>query len=175
MIGIYAFHEKVRNSGIYLADGSGDEIRIKLPERMEDPGANIAALALPRPIHSRSANPPRTGKSARGPTTRCASLRTRVGKSWSSTSGESPSGRASPRSPAVGKLAAEFQPRGVEFLAIHNAERDTDVALEQARKVLASRAHLWLWQSIRTASPTMPAARQPSDSVDKVSRYRSSS
>ncbi len=38
--------------------------------------------------------------------------------------------------PAVGKLAAKFQPRGVEFLAIHNAEPDEDLAQQQARKVL---------------------------------------
>ncbi len=39
--------------------------------------------------------------------------------------------------PAMGKLAADFQPKGVEFVAIHNAEPDEERALEQARKALA--------------------------------------
>ena len=37
----------------------------------------------------------------------------------------------------VGKLATEFQPRGVEFLAIHHSALDEEVAKEQGRKVLA--------------------------------------
>jgi alkyl hydroperoxide reductase subunit AhpC len=39
--------------------------------------------------------------------------------------------------PALGKLATAFQDRGVEFLAIHNAEEDEEYAQKQARKVLA--------------------------------------
>ena len=39
--------------------------------------------------------------------------------------------------PALGKLATEFQPRGVDVLAIHNAELDEEHAREQGRKVLA--------------------------------------
>ena len=41
------------------------------------------------------------------------------------------------RLPALGKLAAEFQPRGVEFLTIHNAEPDEAHTQEQGRRVLA--------------------------------------
>ena len=37
----------------------------------------------------------------------------------------------------LGKLATEFQPRGVEFLAIHHSALDEEVAKEQGRKVLA--------------------------------------
>jgi hypothetical protein len=39
--------------------------------------------------------------------------------------------------PPLGKRATRFQPRGVEFLAIHHAESDEEIALEQGRKVLA--------------------------------------
>jgi thiol-disulfide isomerase/thioredoxin len=42
--------------------------------------------------------------------------------------------------PALGKLGREFEPRGVVFLAINNAERDRDHVQEQARKVLAFKA-----------------------------------
>ena len=47
VVGLYVFHEKVRKSGFYLADGTG-AIRVKLPERMDDPRVNLGALrALP--------------------------------------------------------------------------------------------------------------------------------
>jgi hypothetical protein len=39
--------------------------------------------------------------------------------------------------PTLGKLAALFEPRGVEFLAIHNAELDREHVEKQARRVLA--------------------------------------
>ena len=37
---LYAFHEKVRASNFYLADGSPEVVRIKLPERMNAPAVN---------------------------------------------------------------------------------------------------------------------------------------
>jgi hypothetical protein len=39
--------------------------------------------------------------------------------------------------PSRGQRATRFQPRGVWFLAIHHAESDEEIALEQGRKVLA--------------------------------------
>ncbi len=39
--------------------------------------------------------------------------------------------------PALGKVAAEFKPRNVEFLAIHSAEPDEETTREQGRRVLA--------------------------------------
>ena len=39
--------------------------------------------------------------------------------------------------PAVGRLAREYAPRGAEFLAIYNAEREPDEIRVQARKVLS--------------------------------------
>ncbi len=134
---VFAFHEKVRKSGLYLADGSTEENRIKLPERMDDPGANIGALRAPPP------EPLAVGQAAPewqvGPWSdrRARKLADERGKVvvlyfwgigfWPSVSSL----------PALGKLAAEFQPRGVDFLAIHNAQPDEELALEQARKVLA--------------------------------------
>lgn len=38
---------------------------------------------------------------------------------------------------ALGKLATEFELRGVEFLAIHNAEPDAEYVQKQAQKALA--------------------------------------
>jgi hypothetical protein len=37
----------------------------------------------------------------------------------------------------MGQLATRFQPRGVEFLAVHDASLDEEEAREQGRKVLA--------------------------------------
>lgn len=60
--------------------------------------------------------------------------------------------------PAMGRLATRFQPRGVEFLAIHNASLDEEDAREQGRKVLAFKGAPWSWRSIGPESPGMRGA-----------------
>jgi RNA polymerase sigma factor (sigma-70 family) len=135
--GVFAFHEKVRDFGVFLADGSTDEVRFKLPEQMDDPGANIGALRAPpaEPLAIGQLAPEwQVGPWSDRPARKLADDRGKVVviyfwglMYWPSVSSL----------PALGKLVAEFQPRGVEFRAIHNAEPNEQRALEQARKALA--------------------------------------
>ena len=55
--------------------------------------------------------------------------------------------------PAMGQLATRFQPRGVEFLAIHNVSLDEENDREQGRKVLAFKGAPWSWRSIGPGAP----------------------
>ena len=66
VVGLYVFHEKVRKSGFYLADGTG-AIRVKLPERMDDPRVNLGASAHRHRRRWRWANRLPSGKLAPGP------------------------------------------------------------------------------------------------------------
>ncbi len=137
---VFAFYEKVRASGAFLADGAAEEIRIKLPERMEDLRAGVPILRVP-PAEPLAVGQPapdwKTGPWSDGRVRTLAAERGKVVvvyfwglMYWQSVSSL----------PAMGKLAGEFQPRGVEFVAIHNAEPDDERALQQATKVLAFKA-----------------------------------
>jgi len=128
------FHEKVRKNTVYLADGSAEELRIKLPERMEERGAVLRDPAPPPVAVGQPAAELQVGPWSDGRARNLADLRGKVVVLyfWKIAF---PPGVSS--LPALGKLATRFQPRGVEFLAIHHAEGDADVAQEQGRKVLA--------------------------------------
>ena len=135
--GVFVVHEKVRESGAFLADGAAGEIRIQLPERMEDLGAGLPGVraAPEEPIAVGQAAP--EWQVARWSDRRARTLADLRGKVvvvyfWGLMYWQSVSSL-----PAMGKLAAEFQPKGVEFVAIHNAEPDEERALQQAGKALA--------------------------------------
>ena len=136
---IYVFHGKVRKSGLYLADGSAEAIRIKLPERMEERGPNIGAFLAPPPEPLAVGQPApewQVGPWSDGRPRKLADERGKVVVLYFWGVGFWPSVSALP---SMSKLATRFQPRGVEFLAIHNAEPDEDLARELGRKVLAFR------------------------------------
>ncbi len=124
-------------SWIYLADGSLEEPRFQLPERRPEFDVNPALLRTPAP------KPPAPGQSAPewdvGPWSdgRARKLADHRGKVvvlyfWGMVFWESVS-----ELEALGKLATEFELRGVEFLAIHNAEPDAEYVQKQAQKALA--------------------------------------
>ena len=134
---LYVVHGKVRKSNFVLADGSAEDVRIKLPERMEEPGIPIGGPLAPPPeplAVGRPAPEWQVGPWSDGRARKLADLRGKVvvlyfwGIAFSPSIGYLP---------AMGKLAAKFQPRGVEFLAIHSSDPDEEFAREQARKVLA--------------------------------------
>ena len=131
---LYAFHEKVRASNFYLADGSPELVRIKLPERMIAPVVNPGAgpeepLAVAQPAPEWKVGP-WSDRVAR----KIADERGKVVVLyfWGMAFSQSVSVL-----PALGKVAAEFKPRNVEFLAIHTAEPDEETAREQCSRVLA--------------------------------------
>jgi len=128
------FHEKVRTNNVYLADGSAEEVRIKLPETMGEPGAVLRDPAPPPLAVGQPAPELQVGPWSDGRARNLADLRGKVVVLyfWKIAF---PPGVSS--LPALGKLATRFQPRGVEFLAIHHAEGDADIAQQQGRKVLA--------------------------------------
>ena len=133
---IFVVHGKVRKSGHYLADGSAEAIRIKLPERVEEPGANIGAVLAPPPEPLAVGQPApewQVGPWSDGRPRKLADVRGKVVVLYFWGAGFWPSVSTLP---VMGKLATRFQSRGVEFLAIHNAEPDEDLAREQGRKVL---------------------------------------
>jgi len=136
---ISAFDEKVRATNGYLVDGSTEEVRIKLPERMEQPGANIGALLQPPPppVAVRQRAPElRVGPWSDGRARKLGDLRGKVIVLYFWRIEFPPSVSSLP---ALGELATQFQARGVEFLIIHHAEPDEEAAQEQGRKVLASK------------------------------------
>ena len=71
----------------------------------------------------------------------------------------------------MGKLAARFQPRGVEFLAIHNADPDEELQ-EQARKVLAFKGAPLVVAVDQSRIPRQRGGRRQSVTGCKVSRRR---
>ena len=125
---LYAFHDKVRASNFYLADGSPELVRIKLPERMNAPAGNPWAgpdepLAVGRPAPEWKVGPwsdriPRKLAGERGKVV--------VLYFWGMPFSQSVS-----MLPALRKVAAEFKPPNVEFLAIHSAEPDEETTREQ--------------------------------------------
>jgi hypothetical protein len=120
-----------------LADGSREEARFQLPDRRPELDINRAPLLSP------PANPPAIGQIAPewqlgswsdGRDRKRADQRAKVVVLyfWGMTFWQSVNAL-----PTLGKLAALFEPRGVEFLAIHNAELDREHVEKQARRVLA--------------------------------------
>jgi thiol-disulfide isomerase/thioredoxin len=135
VIQLSVFHGQLHKSLAFLADGSLDEARVQLPE--VEFVADFAKMPAQPPA------PPAVGQPAPelnvGPWSdhRERTLVTERGKVivlyfW---------GVGFPPStwllPALGKLSREYEPRGVVFLAVNNAERDRDHVEIQARKVLA--------------------------------------
>ncbi len=134
---VYVFHGKVRKSHLILADGSTEDVRIKLPERMEGPGIPIGGRLAPPPEPLAVGQPApewQVGPWSDGRARKIADLRGKVVVLFFWGIGFSPNASYLP---AVGKLAAAFQPRGVQFLSIHSADPDEEFAREQAQKVLA--------------------------------------
>jgi hypothetical protein len=137
ILGLAVFHGKISKSFFYLADGSPEDVRLQLPERQPQPGPDLAALRAPAP------KPLAVGQAAPdwqvGPWSdgRERELSEERGKVvvlyfWGMLFWQSVSAL-----PPMEKLAFEFKPREVDFLAIHNAEPDPDHFQTQARKVLA--------------------------------------
>jgi thiol-disulfide isomerase/thioredoxin len=131
---LYAFHEKVRASNFYLADGSPEAVRIKLPARMDAPAANPGAgpeepLAVGAPAPEWKVGP-WSDRLAR-------KLADERGKVVVLYFWGMPFLQSVSVLPALGKVAAEFRPQNVEFLAIHSVEPDEETAREQGRRVLA--------------------------------------
>jgi peroxiredoxin len=123
-------------SWIYLADGSPEELRLQLPERRPDFNIDPALPRTPPPqpvavgqgAPEWEVNPWSDGHARK--------LSDRRGKVvvlyfWGMVFWQSVGAL-----PAMGKLAGEFEPRGVEFLAIHNTEPDAEHSQKQAGKAL---------------------------------------
>jgi hypothetical protein len=134
---VHVVHGKVRKSNLILADDSGDDVCIKLPERMEEPAIPIGGprAAPPRPLAAGSPAPEwQVGPWSDGQVRTLADLRGRVVVLYFWGLVFSPSVEYLP---AMGRLADRFQPRAVEFLTIHSADPDPEFTREQAGKVLA--------------------------------------
>jgi thiol-disulfide isomerase/thioredoxin len=131
---LYAFHEKVRTSSFYLADGSPELIRIKLPERMIAPAVN-PGIGPDEPL----------ALGAPAPEWKVGPWSDRVARKLADERGKvvvlyfwgMPFLQSVSVLPALGKVADEFRPRNVEFLAIHSVEPDAETTREQGRRVLA--------------------------------------
>ena len=137
VVQLFVFHGKHQKSNLFLADGSPEAIRITLPDPAKEPVPNLAALraAPPEPIAVGQPAPEwQVGPWSDGRARTLADERGTVVVLyfWGISFGPGVGAL-----PAMGRLAARFQPRGVEFLAIHNPEPDEDLAREQAQKVLA--------------------------------------
>ncbi|MFI5456191.1 MAG: sigma-70 family RNA polymerase sigma factor [Isosphaerales bacterium] len=122
---------------IYLADGSPEEARLQLPERRPEFDVNPALLRAPSPkplALGQTAPQWQVGPWSDGRARKLVDDRGKVVVLyfWGMPFWESVSAL-----PALGKLAAKFEPRGVEFLAIHNADLDAEHVQKQARRVLA--------------------------------------
>jgi RNA polymerase sigma factor (sigma-70 family) len=137
VVQFFVFHGKLRKSNHYLADGSAEVIRIKLPDPAEDRPPDFAALRAP-PLEPRAVGQPapewQVGPWSDGRTRTLADQHGKVVVLYFWGISFWPSVGALP---AMGQLATRFQPRGVEFLAIHNVSLDEEDAREQGRKVLA--------------------------------------
>ncbi|WP_422929164.1 sigma-70 family RNA polymerase sigma factor [Singulisphaera sp. PoT] len=134
---LHVFHGKVRKTGVYLVDGSVDPIRIVLPEHVEGPPGNPAALLAAPPGPAALGEPAPDWQVSPWSDGRVHQLADERGKVvvlyfWGVSFWQSVS-----ILPALGELRARFEPRGVDFLAIHNAEKDEELGREQGRKVLA--------------------------------------
>ena len=121
----------------YLADGSPEEARLMLPEKRPefDGGPALVPAPPPRPIEPGQIAPEwQVGSWSDGRDRKLANERGRVVVLyfWGITFWQSVSAL-----PALGKLAAAFEPRGVEFLAIHNSDLDRAHVERQAHRVLA--------------------------------------
>jgi thiol-disulfide isomerase/thioredoxin len=131
-----AFHGEIHKSIMFLADGSPDEARIHLPEANRFPD-NIAAMAARPPA------PPAIGQPAPelqvGPWSdhRAHQLADERGTVVVLYFWGMPFQPSLWVMPAVGKLAKEYEPRGVRFLAIHNHMPDQKQVEAQAGKALA--------------------------------------
>jgi hypothetical protein len=137
LVMLYAFHEKVRASNFYLADGSPEVVRIKLPERMNAPGVNPGALPA-GPEQSPAVGAP-------APEWKLGPWSDRVPRKLADERGKvvvlyfwgMPFSESVSALPALGKVAAEFKSPDVEFLAIHSVEIDEETEREQGSRVLS--------------------------------------
>ena len=131
---LYAFHEKVRASNFYLADGSPELVRITLPEKMNAPVVN-PGVGPDEPL----------ALGAAAPEWKVGPWSDRVARKIADEHGKvvvlyfwgMPFSQSVSVLPALGKVAAQFKTQNVEFLAIHSAEPDEETAREQGRRVLA--------------------------------------
>ena len=111
----------------YLADGSPEEARLTLPERRPelDAGPALVPAPPPRPVEPGQIAPEwQVGSWSDGRDRKLANERGKVIVlyCWGITFWQSVSAL-----PALGKLAAEFEPRGVEFLAKNARSVDPQV------------------------------------------------
>ena len=137
LVQFWVFHGKIRKPNHYLADGSAEVIRIKLPDPAEDRPPDVAAPRAPAPAPRAVGQPApewQVGPWSDGRTRTLADQRGKVVVLYFWGMSFWPSVGALP---AMGQLATRFRPRGVEFLAIHNVSLDEGEAWEQGRKVLA--------------------------------------
>ena len=178
VVGLHVFHGRLRKTGVYLADGSPEAIRIHLPDPANERAPDLAALrtAPPEPIAVGQPAPEcQVGPWSDGRARTLADHRGKVvvlyfwGISFAPSVGALPS---------MGRLASRFRPRGVEFLAIHNAEPDEDVAREQGQKVLAFMGAPLVMAIDQTRIPRhaagrhAPAIRRPGLSLAGHHRHR---
>jgi thiol-disulfide isomerase/thioredoxin len=134
---LWVFYGRVTQGLSYFADGSPEEVRLKIPEHARElipdrpfpPDAPLEPLAV-----GQSATEWHVSRWSDGRDRKLADQRGKVGVLffWGISRGASVSAL-----PALGKLATAFQSRGVEFLTIHTASEDEEYAQTQARKVLA--------------------------------------
>jgi len=131
------FYGKTRKSLFLLIDGPSEEVRIHLPEHPPEFGANINAMLAGPP------KPPAEGLAApewqviAWSDSRDHKLADARGKIlvlyfWGVSWWQSVSAL-----PALQKVVDRYGPRGVDFLAVHNAEADEQDAQRLALKVLA--------------------------------------